>query len=60
MNDTSADREIILIAGPENPKRRQSPELNGMTRGDVPADIPVLTPSGPLPSLATAGRVLSW
>ncbi|MFC2970027.1 DsrE family protein [Acidimangrovimonas pyrenivorans] len=124
MSDTPADLVIILITGPENPRRLpsafflaataaaaeqnvvmyftgpatellakgkaatiypmeggksvaeflklatdnevqiigclQSLELNGMTRDDVPADIPLLTPSTALPSLAAAGKVLTW
>ena len=124
MSDTPADLVIILITGPENPKRLpsafflaataaaaeqkvvmyftgpatellakgraeeifpmeggksvagfiklatdndvqiigclQSLELNGMTKDDVPADIPMLTPSVALPSLAAAGKVLTW
>ncbi|MBD3729683.1 MAG: DsrE family protein [Sphingomonadales bacterium] len=38
----------------------QSLELNGMTREDIPADIPVLTPAAALPALASAGKVLTW
>ncbi|WP_095013015.1 DsrE family protein [Tsuneonella mangrovi] len=38
----------------------QSLELNGLTRDDVPADIPMMTPSTALPSLASAGKVLTW
>jgi len=38
----------------------QSLELSGLTRADVPADIPMMTPSGALPSLGAAGRVLTW
>ncbi|MDE2563666.1 MAG: DsrE family protein [Sphingomonadales bacterium] len=38
----------------------QSLELSGLTRDDVPAQIPMMTPSAALPSLAAAGRVLTW
>ena len=38
----------------------QSLELNGMTKDDVAYDIPMLTPSMALPSLAAAGKVLTW
>jgi len=38
----------------------QSLELNGMSREDVPEDIPMMTPSAALPSLAMAGKVLTW
>ncbi len=38
----------------------QSLELNGMTAADLSKPIPLLTPSGALPSLARAGRVLTW
>ncbi len=38
----------------------QSLDLNGMTRADLARDLPLLTPSAALPSLAQAGRVLTW
>ncbi len=38
----------------------QSLELNGMSKEDVALDIPLLTPSQALPSLGSAGRVLTW
>ncbi|EDP75487.1 DsrE family protein [Hydrogenivirga sp. 128-5-R1-1] len=38
----------------------QSLELNGMTKEDLALDIPLLTPSQALPSLGSAGRVLTW
>lgn len=38
----------------------QSLELSGLTRDDVPAEIPMMTPSAALPSLGAAGRVLTW
>ncbi|WP_338465544.1 DsrE family protein [Novosphingobium sp. ZN18A2] len=124
MDDTPADMVIILISGPESPKRLpsafflaataaaaeqkvvmyftgpatellakgraeeiypmqggksvaeflklatdngvqvigclQSLELSGLTRDDVPADIPMMTPSAALPSLGAAGKVLTW
>lgn len=40
---------------------RQSLELNGMTEADLTdTDMPLLTPSQALPSLAAAGKVLTW
>ena len=38
----------------------QSLELNGMSKEDVALDIPLLTPSQAIPSLGSAGRVLTW
>ncbi len=38
----------------------QSLELNGMSKEDLSLDIPLLTPSQALPSLGSAGRVLTW
>ncbi len=38
----------------------QSLELNGMTAADLAKQVPLLTPSAALPSLARAGRVLTW
>ena len=38
----------------------QSLELNGMTKDDLAKDIPMMNPSAALPSLAAAGRVLTW
>jgi len=38
----------------------QSLELNGMSKDDLAFDIPLLTPSQALPSLGSAGRVLTW
>lgn len=38
----------------------QSLELNGMNKEDLDFDIPLLTPSQALPSLGSAGRVLTW
>ncbi|NPA41965.1 MAG: peroxiredoxin [Aquificae bacterium] len=38
----------------------QSLELNGMSKEDLAFDIPLLTPSQALPSLGSAGRVLTW
>ncbi len=38
----------------------QSLELNGMTAADLFREMPLLTPSAALPSLAQAGRVLTW
>ncbi len=38
----------------------QSLELNGMSKEDLGFDIPLLTPSQALPSLGSAGRVLTW
>jgi predicted peroxiredoxin len=38
----------------------QSLELNGMTPADLAHEMPLLTPSAALPSLAKAGKVLTW
>ncbi|WP_414039251.1 DsrE family protein [Acidithiobacillus sp. M4-SHS-6] len=38
----------------------QSLELNGMTKDDLAKPIPMLNPSAALPSLAAAGRILTW
>ncbi|WP_248885270.1 DsrE family protein [Igneacidithiobacillus siniensis] len=38
----------------------QSLELNGMTKDDLAKDLPLLNPSNALPTLAAAGRVLTW
>jgi hypothetical protein len=38
----------------------QSLELNGMTAADLGYDVPLLTPSGALPSLGLAKRVMTW
>ncbi len=38
----------------------QSLELNNMTPADLFREMPLLTPSAALPSLAEAGRVLTW
>ena len=38
----------------------QSLELNGMTKDDLAKLIPMMSPSAALPSLAAAGRVLTW
>ncbi len=38
----------------------QSLELNGMSRDDIIPGIPLLTPGAALPSLAAAGKVLTW
>ncbi|MHB1566884.1 MAG: DsrE family protein [Acidiferrobacter sp.] len=38
----------------------QSLDLNGMTAADLRQPIPLLTPSGALPSLGQARRVLTW
>lgn len=38
----------------------QSLDLNGMTAADLSRPFPLLTPSGALPSLGRAGRVLTW
>ena len=35
-------------------------ELNHMTAADLSREMPLLNPSAALPSLATAGRVLTW
>ncbi|WP_019594919.1 DsrE family protein [Thioalkalivibrio sp. ALM2T] len=40
---------------------RQSLELNGMDESDLAySDLPLLTPSQALPSLESAGKVLTW
>ncbi|WP_018948893.1 DsrE family protein [Thioalkalivibrio sp. ALMg11] len=40
---------------------RQSLELNGMDESDLAyQDLPLLTPSQALPSLGSAGKVLTW
>ena len=40
---------------------RQSLELNGMDESDLAyPDLPLLTPSQALPSLGSAGKVLTW
>ncbi|WP_018146320.1 DsrE family protein [Thioalkalivibrio sp. AKL6] len=40
---------------------RQSLELNGMDEADLAySDLPLLTPSQALPSLGSAGKVLTW
>lgn len=40
---------------------RQSLELNGMNESDLAyTDLPLLTPSQALPSLGSAGKVLTW
>ena len=38
----------------------QSLELNGMTKDDLAKPIPMMNPSAALPSLAAAGRILTW
>lgn len=38
----------------------QSLELNGMTADDIGYDIPLMTPSTALPSLASAGKLVTW
>ncbi len=38
----------------------QSLELNKMTPADLFCEMPLLNPSAALPSLAQAGRVLTW
>lgn len=38
----------------------QSLELNAMSKEDVGYDIPLLPPGVALPSLAAAGKVLTW
>lgn len=38
----------------------QSLELNGMTKDDLAKAIPLMNPSAALPSLAAAGRILTW
>lgn len=38
----------------------QSLDLNGMTKDDIAYDIPMLTPSMALPSLASAGKLVTW
>ncbi len=38
----------------------QSLELNGMTQNDLAKPIPMMNPSAALPSLAGAGKVLTW
>lgn len=38
----------------------QSLDLNGMTAADLGQELPLLTPSQALPSLAEAGRILTW
>ncbi|WP_019569168.1 DsrE family protein [Thioalkalivibrio sp. ALE11] len=40
---------------------RQSLDLNGMSEDDLSdPELPLLTPSQALPSLGTAGKVLTW
>jgi predicted peroxiredoxin len=38
----------------------QSLELNGMSATDLACPMPLMTPSAALPSLAAAGRLLTW
>ncbi len=38
----------------------QSLDLNGMTAADLGREMPLINPSTALPSLAKAGRVLTW
>lgn len=38
----------------------QSLDLNGMTAADLSRQMPLINPSAALPSLAAAGRVLTW
>lgn len=38
----------------------QSLDLNGMTASDLGRELPLINPSAALPSLAKAGRVLTW
>ncbi len=38
----------------------QSLELNGMTEADLGYPVPLMAPSAALPSLASAGRLLTW
>lgn len=38
----------------------QSLDLNGMTAADLGRELPLINPSTALPSLAKAGRVLTW
>ncbi|MGV6819147.1 MAG: DsrE family protein [Parvularcula sp.] len=52
--ELATDNEVQIIGC------LQSLELNGMSREDVPEDIPMMTPSAALPSLAMAGKVLTW
>jgi predicted peroxiredoxin len=38
----------------------QSLDLNGMTTDDLAEQLPMFTPTQALPSLGTAGRLLTW
>lgn len=38
----------------------QSLDLNGMTTDDMAEQLPMFTPTQALPSLGTAGRLLTW
>jgi hypothetical protein len=38
----------------------QSLDLNGMTMEDLAEQLPMFTPAQALPSLASAGRILTW
>ncbi len=52
--------ELALDNGVQFVGCLQSLELNGMTKEDLAFDVPLLTPSQALPSLGSAGRVLTW
>ncbi len=52
--------ELALDNGVQFVGCMQSLELNGMKKEDLAFDVPLLTPSQALPSLGSAGRVLTW
>ncbi len=52
--------ELALDNGVQFVGCLQSLELNGMKKEDLAFDVPLLTPSQALPSLGSAGRVLTW
>jgi len=52
--------ELALDNGVQFVGCLQSLELNGMSADDLAFDVPLLTPSKALPSLGSAGRVLTW
>jgi len=52
--------ELALENGVQFVGCLQSLELNGMSAEDLAFEVPLLTPSQALPSLGSAGRVLTW
>ena len=59
-NNLKSFMDLALENGVQFVGCLQSLELNGMTKEDLAFDVPLLTPSQALPSLGSAGRVLTW